>query len=144
MPDVEATRDLIQRAKDWTGKIALDADTFSLMRQMWTALEEGVREPPIPEDEPARNICVHCGTTIQKASKHNGFVHGWRHLNGVLDFEPGLRGHDARPDDWTDPDQGPKSKKLSKIVKQAATRNHGGYPDESLMLLAEELKLNGL
>lgn len=37
-----------------------------------------------------------------------------------------------------------KGKKLSKIVKQAATRDAGGYPDESLMKLAEELRANGL
>lgn len=194
MPDREQIQDLIVRAKAWTGETPLDADTFSLMWQMWTmlgelmppteaepvdtdrirreaqneilaALEEFRNSRRSPStiavatdalrvaraiqaqlpDEPAHSICVHCGEPIQEASKRNGFVHGWRHLNGMLDFRQDMGGHDARPADWTDPGQGPKKPlKLSKLVKQAASEQMGGYPDESLLRLYRVLKDEGL
>lgn len=37
-----------------------------------------------------------------------------------------------------------EAKKLSAIVKDAATRDHGGYPDKSLLKLAKALKEAGL
>ena len=134
----EQVQDLIDRAKAWTGETPLDADTFSLMRQMWVML--GALMPP----EPKEVLCTFCDKPIIETSIRQSKF-GWRHLDGMRDFRKGMGGHDARPVDWDDPGKGPeKPPKLSKLVKQAASEQMGGYPDESLLRLYRVLKDEGL
>ena len=147
MPDREQIQDLIDRAKAWTGETPLDADTFSLMRQMWTMLGE-----LMPPSEAQLVEWVHRRNQFDYDECQHGTYSG-----GPSNGEPyamcerqgkALYALLTSPKASTQPvvPENPKKKprKLSKLVKQAASEQMGGYPDESLLRLYRVLKDEGL
>lgn len=75
----------LERAK-WVA-VAMDPD----LKAETLTQEEYLQDAPAP-----RSVCVHCQEAIEATSIRTS-KYGWRHLNGMRDFRPGMGGHDARP-----------------------------------------------